>query len=267
MRITICDDEEKHLAQIAAYTSEYLKKQNLDITLKEFISPHELLNYEYINGGSTIYLLDIVMEGMSGLELAQRLREYNHKALIIFLTTAREFSLEAFSVHAFSYLLKPLDKAALFAEFDKCFTYCLPLQKPEIVITVKTAEGLIPLRLEQINAVEYSEHHQRQLRQHNNQAIYRLIRILDNTHQRNRINHRRRRQTIGSQHAPAAANIGLQRVNNLPPAPAHQQKQQRKKRRAQNNRRPRIGRGKNQPHHIRRLLHQIKNRCIYRKQA
>lgn len=159
MRITICDDEEKHLAQIAAYTSEYLKKQNLDITLKEFISPHELLNYEYINGGSTIYLLDIVMEGMSGLELAQRLREYNHKALIIFLTTAREFSLEAFSVHAFSYLLKPLDKAALFAEFDKCFTYCLPLQKPEIVITVKTAEGLIPLRLEQINAVEYSEHH------------------------------------------------------------------------------------------------------------
>ena len=75
MRITICDDEEKHLAQIAAYTSEYLKKQNLDITLKEFISPHELLNYEYINGGSTIYLLDIVMEGMSGLELAQRLRE------------------------------------------------------------------------------------------------------------------------------------------------------------------------------------------------
>lgn len=158
MRITLCDDEEQQLALISAYISDYTKKENLDIQIKEFLDPRELLDYERGNGGSAVYLLDIVMDAMSGLELARRLREYNKKALIIFLTTAREFSLEAFSVHAFSYLLKPLDKETLFSELDKCFTYCLPVKKAEIVITVKTAEGVIPLRPEQINAVEYFDH-------------------------------------------------------------------------------------------------------------
>lgn len=158
MRITLCDDEEKELALITAYTSEYVQKEKLDIQVKEFQNPRALLDYEYQHDGSVIYLLDIVMDAMSGLELAQRLREFNKRALIIFLTTAREFSLEAFSVHAFSYLLKPPDKDRLFAEFDKCFTYCLPLKKEEPVITVKTAEGFVPLRPEQINAVEYSDH-------------------------------------------------------------------------------------------------------------
>ena len=129
MRITLCDDEGSQLALISSYVSEYIKREKLDIQTKKFLDPWELLHYEGQHGGSAIYLLDIVMDAMSGLELAQRLREYNPKAPIIFFTTAPEFSLEAFSVHAFAYLLKPLDKAKLFSELDKCFTYCLPVKK------------------------------------------------------------------------------------------------------------------------------------------
>ena len=158
MRITLCDDEGSQLALISSYVSEYIKREKLDIQTKKFLDPWELLHYEGQHGGSAIYLLDIVMDAMSGLELAQRLREYNPKAPIIFFTTAPEFSLEAFSVHAFAYLLKPLDKAKLFSELDKCFTYCLPVKKEEPFITIKTAEGLISLRPEQINAVEYFDH-------------------------------------------------------------------------------------------------------------
>lgn len=158
MRIAICEDEEQQQALIAACLAEYIRRARLDIQIRVFSRPQDLLADETRSGGSAIYLLDIVMDGMSGLELGRRIREYNKRAAILYLTTAPEFSLDAFSVHAFSYLVKPLDKERLFAELDKCFAYCLPPMKEEPVITVKTAEGLIPLSPERINAVEYSDH-------------------------------------------------------------------------------------------------------------
>lgn len=158
MKITICDDEPKHLALISGYVAEYIHKENLDIRIKKFADPQTLLADEKQNGGSSIYILDIIMDGMSGLELGRNIREYNKRAVIIYLTTTKDFSLDAFSVHAFSYLLKPINRDNLFDELNKCFTYCLPSKKEEPVITVKTAEGLLPLRLRTINAVEYFDH-------------------------------------------------------------------------------------------------------------
>lgn len=158
MRISICDDNNIQLTLIGDYAAEYIDGKNLDIAIKKFTNPKELLEYEETAGGSGIYLLDIVMDEMSGLELGRRIREYNESAVIIFLTASKEFSLDAFSVHAFSYIVKPFEKETLFAELDKCFKYHIPPQKKEAVITVKTSDGVIPVVLSKINAVEYIDH-------------------------------------------------------------------------------------------------------------
>lgn len=158
MRITICDDEEKQLVLIEEYVLQYIKKENFDIYVKSYRNPADLLEYEKRRDGSEIYLLDIVMDGMSGLELGRQIREYNKRAIIIYLTTAREFSLDAFSVNAFSYLVKPFKKERLFEELNKCVEYCLPPKKEEHIITVKTAEEIIPIATNKINAVEYLDH-------------------------------------------------------------------------------------------------------------
>lgn len=158
MKISICDDEEMQLTLIGDYVAEYIKSRVLDLTIEKFTSPAGLLKHEQTSGGSEIYLLDIVMDGMSGLELGRRIREYNERAVIIYLTTAKEFSLDAFSVNAFSYLVKPFEKKRLFEELDKCFKYHIPPQKEEAVITVKTPDGVLPVALGKINAVEYLDH-------------------------------------------------------------------------------------------------------------
>ncbi len=158
MRIAICDDEEAQLSLIGSYVSQYIENENLNISVKSFREPAELLEYEKVGGGSEIYLLDIVMDGMSGLELGRRIREYNRRAAIIYLTTEREFSLDAFSVNAFSYLVKPFEKERLFQELSKCFEYRLPPRKKESIIAVKTAEGTMLIAAAKINAVEYVDH-------------------------------------------------------------------------------------------------------------
>lgn len=158
MKIAICDDEQAQLSLIKSYVAQYIENESLDITVQGFCEPQALLAYEKQNGGSDLYLLDIVMDSMSGLELGRRIREYNKRSVIIYLSSAKEFSLEAFSVHAFSYLVKPVDKERLFDELDKCMEFCLPPKKKEHIITIKTAEGAIPLAAKQINAVEYFDH-------------------------------------------------------------------------------------------------------------
>lgn len=158
MKISICDDEEKQLALIVGYVSEYINGRKSDVEIEKFTNPADLLEHEQNTGGSEIYLLDIVMDGMSGLELGQRIREYNERAVIIYLTTAKEFSLDAFSVNAFSYLVKPFEKEKLFLELDKCFKYYTPPQKEEAVVTIKTSDGVIPVAISKINAVEYLDH-------------------------------------------------------------------------------------------------------------
>ena len=56
-----------------------------------------------------IVFLDICMEGMNGIELARRLRSLNDRLLIIFLSTSSEYAFDAFPIHPFDYLIKPLN--------------------------------------------------------------------------------------------------------------------------------------------------------------
>ena len=60
-----------------------------------------------------LILLDIYMEGMSGLELAKKIRETDKETDIIFLTSSPDFMLDGYDVHALHYLLKPVNTERL----------------------------------------------------------------------------------------------------------------------------------------------------------
>ncbi|MDO4540898.1 MAG: response regulator [Syntrophomonadaceae bacterium] len=54
-----------------------------------------------------VAFLDIEMPGMSGLELAKRLKDMSGATNVVFVTGFAEYALEAYSVHACGYVLKP----------------------------------------------------------------------------------------------------------------------------------------------------------------
>ena len=61
----------------------------------------------------SLVLLDIEMPGENGLQLAEWLNQQPSPPAIIFLTAFPQFALDAFSVHAAGYLLKPVTTARL----------------------------------------------------------------------------------------------------------------------------------------------------------
>lgn len=107
MKIAICDDY-----------------QELGTALEQVLTEAPVANLEcevYLSGDSLltdllkgeqyhIYFMDIEMKGSSGIETANRIREMDKKAVIIFMTSHKEYVYDVFESLPFRFLIKPLDR-------------------------------------------------------------------------------------------------------------------------------------------------------------
>lgn len=84
-----------------------------------------------------VAFLDIQLGGMSGLQLAARLKEIKPDIHIIFVTGYSRYAVDAFAIHATGYLLKPVEKEDV--ERELTFIYSEPKRSKRI--WVKTFGG------------------------------------------------------------------------------------------------------------------------------
>lgn len=158
MRISICDDDGRELQSACLLVNEYIRLKGLpkeDFQVRKFTNAEDLLCHEARYGAADIYILDIIMKGTDGISLGRTLHERRPQAFILYLTCSREFAVDAFSVKAFSYLLKPVEKSALFRELDLCLGR---LDAPGRKITIRDRDGSRTVRMRDIIAVEYFKH-------------------------------------------------------------------------------------------------------------
>jgi two-component system, LytTR family, response regulator len=74
---------------------------------------------EIIEQQPRFLFLDIQMPGISGLQLAEKLKPHIPETKIIYVTAFENYALEALRQNAFDYLLKPVDKAELLRVVEK----------------------------------------------------------------------------------------------------------------------------------------------------
>lgn len=98
-------------------------------------------------------LLDICMPGILGTEIAREIRKRRDTTEIIFLTTSKEFAVDAFALKAAHYLVKPFSQVQLDEAMDRALARiadCAPKK-----LTFKTAGG--ELRTVDVNTIQYIE--------------------------------------------------------------------------------------------------------------
>jgi two-component SAPR family response regulator len=103
MRIIAVDDEKIALEALAGAIKAIVAEDEV-VT---FRYPEDALEYAKENL-CDIAFLDIEMVGMSGTELAEKLKEYNSEINIVFCTGYGNYRDKAFELHASGYLVKPI---------------------------------------------------------------------------------------------------------------------------------------------------------------
>ena len=119
MRIAVCDDDALSRQQVLRFLDEYIARNNGILTVSVFDRATALTEAVARFGSFDIYLLDILMPGMNGIQLGLQLRRSDSEGKILYLTSGPEFAYESYQVQAFDYLLKPVDKERLFASLDR----------------------------------------------------------------------------------------------------------------------------------------------------
>ena len=107
-RIAICDDERSQAEELRALVLAWGKDAGADCAVEIFASAEAFLFAREGGGVFDILLLDVEMSGMSGLELARRLRADGDHAQLAFITSHFEFVAEGYEVEALNYLVKPV---------------------------------------------------------------------------------------------------------------------------------------------------------------
>jgi len=158
LNVCICDDDPRDAAQIQALAEGFAGEHpEYPLKLQVFSSSFDLLEHLDEKGSFDVYLLDILMPHLRGLELAERIRARHETAEIVFLTSSREYALDAFEVAACGYLIKPVGRE----KFCKVLLSAAQrLTQPENqYFLLKTKEGMRKILFRELVVVESFNHH------------------------------------------------------------------------------------------------------------
>jgi DNA-binding LytR/AlgR family response regulator len=153
IRIAFCDDETAWLKRTQDMLSAFAANHpEYPLQIFSFSSGEDLLRDVQLNSNYDIYLLDVVMPQMSGIDLGVNLRKHDEFGKIIYLTTSPDFAVDSYVTGAFYYLLKPATAEKV---NDVLLRACAEIsRRRERCMKIKTSAGLSILPFDEICFVE-----------------------------------------------------------------------------------------------------------------
>lgn len=155
MKIVICDDNRDDLLKIEELILKYREQHpGTDFELDKFsdaVLLHQRIQEKVY---ADIYILDMMMDGMNGIDLGLEMRKGGSDSEIIYITLSDDFALEAYGVHACRYLLKPIGEKDFFEALDHAFSSIRA--REDAFFLIKTRDGLESAAYSRIEYVENS---------------------------------------------------------------------------------------------------------------
>ena len=108
MHLIIVEDLETDRDQLAALLRRDCATHEESVDTSFYASGEEFQKH-YCPKSCDGLFLDIMLGGLSGIEIARKVREGEKRLPIIFITVGRDYAVDGFAVRATDYLMKPLD--------------------------------------------------------------------------------------------------------------------------------------------------------------
>ncbi len=151
MRIGVCDDDLREREQFEAALAAWDPTRAAEV----FSNGESLLAAAKVQPQFDIVFLDIYLPGENGLDIAERLREISPDTGIVFVTVSRDFAVDAFSLYAVHYLVKPITADGVKESFRRLAELRF---KNRERITLKSGAERHTILLDQICLIESDNH-------------------------------------------------------------------------------------------------------------
>lgn len=119
VHIGICEDDSKDLVRLEALIEQTLVQHDEKVQMTAFRDGEALLKTMQAGAVYDLLLLDIFLPGMNGVETARQARMLQSTVALAFLTTSREYAVDAYALDALHYLVKPVDAMQLQTLFTR----------------------------------------------------------------------------------------------------------------------------------------------------
>jgi len=107
LHLIVVEDLEIDRKKLAELIQEDCAHQGKRVEFSFYANGEDFLA-QYRPKSCDALFLDILLGGLSGLDIAQKIRQEEPRLPIIFTTTEPDFALDSYLVHAMDYLVKPL---------------------------------------------------------------------------------------------------------------------------------------------------------------
>ena len=106
MNIAICDNEEMFVKNISGLLEEYLNENKLQYSIDMYSSGSELIGLKDKIVNYDIVFLDINMTGIDNIKVAEWIRMYSDRVIIISITLMSDYNIQGYKYDVFRCVLK-----------------------------------------------------------------------------------------------------------------------------------------------------------------
>lgn len=154
IHIAIVEDEEIYVKQLMEYICKYQDEKRKTINITVFRDGEDII--EDYRGGFDIILMDIQMQFMDGMTAAEKIRQMDHKVVIMFITNMIQYAVRGYEVEAVDYVVKPVEYFSFSQKLDKAIGRIRSETQEFLVLPI--GEGILKIDLADIYFIEGQGH-------------------------------------------------------------------------------------------------------------
>ena len=154
MKIAICEDEVICTDILETHIRKWAACNGVWVEVFTYKSAEQFLFYLNENADCDLMFLDIMLDGINGIELAQKLRAMKNTVQIVFTTDSEKYVYEGYNVSALNYLIKPITYDRLCAVMDQAKN-AIDLRRCYLC---KTSDSIIKIPYDDIIMIEMDSH-------------------------------------------------------------------------------------------------------------
>ena len=143
INIAICDDEQLNINILTDLLTGYSTSKSVSFLVHKYINGLNLLKQLESHQKYDIIFLDIEMESIDGITLAEKIREHDMKVPIVYITNYQDYWKKAYKVHAFQFMVKPIKKEELFKTLDDFFKLYTEINESKVQLNCDSTTMLV----------------------------------------------------------------------------------------------------------------------------